>query len=623
MSAESTGAAKKRDASNTVRGSAIEYSVGDPELFRVTAGDGVSLATDVYLPTSNGGIADGAFPALLERTPYDKGRPFLVQTARYFARRGYAVVLQDVRGRNASAGEWEFLPPSEGPDGADTIAWITAQAWSNGRVGSMGLSYSTANQQALALENPPGLVAQILLDGGYSYFHRTLRYAGACELGVLLPYVLRLAGDSHELGEARRGFEAACGGLPDWLRELPLDFEKTPLRLTPRHQEWFLRDLRSADYGGHWKGEGINLMERVEAYPDLPVFIEASWYGHHVWASVEKFKALRARNRAPTRLLLGPWTHGYDDFARVWCGEVDFGSGAMLDNLNDLRLRWFDRWLKDLQTGIEEESPVRIFVMGGGSGRRNRDGRLEHGGRWRDESEFPLARTEWRKLYLQAGRGLSDEPPAKQTPPSRYRFDPVDPVPTVGAGVQAPLFPGLIQSGPYDQVCRSDIWACRDGRPLADRSDVLVFQTDPLTEPLEITGPIEVRLFVASSAPDTDFTAKLIDVYPPSDDYPRGFAMNLTDGIVRARYRDSLERPSSLAPGVVYEIVIEPQPVSNVFARGHRLRLDVSSSNFPRFDVNPNTGEPLGVGRRTVVADNEVFHDGERASHVVLPMIPG
>ncbi len=293
-----------------------------------------------------------------------------------------------------------------------------------------------------------------------------------------------------------------------------------------------------------------------------------------------------SRHRAPTQLLLGPWTHGYDDFARSWCGEVDFGSDAMLDNLNDLRLRWFDRWLKGLQTGIEDEAPVRLFVMGEGSGRRNRDGRLEHGGRWRDEHEFPLARTERRTLYLQPGR-LTDEPPATQVPPSRYRFDPLDPVPTVGAGVQTPLFPGLIQSGPYDQVCRSEIWACRDGRPLAERSDVLVFETDALTEPLEITGPIEVRLFVFSSAPDTDFTAKLIDVHPPSDDYPGGFAMNLTDGIVRARYRDSLEKSSPLEPGRVYEIVIEPQPVSNVFGRGHRLRLDVSSSNFPRFDVNP------------------------------------
>jgi putative CocE/NonD family hydrolase len=294
----------------------------------------------------------------------------------------------------------------------------------------------------------------------------------------------------------------------------------------------------------------------------------------------------------------------------------------MLDSLNDLRLRFFDRWLKGLESGIDAQPPVRVFLMGGGRGGRNLDGRLEHGGRWRDEREWPLARTRFTRYYLHADGGLRPQPPAAGAAARRYVFDPRDPVPTLGGGVQSTAFPGLIQGGAFDQRGRAELWTCRDTRPLAERRDVLVFQTPPLPEDVELTGPITVRLWIASSAVDTDFSAKLLDVYPASGDWPEGFAMNLTDGILRARYRNGFERAEALRPGEACEIALELAATSNLFKAGHRIRLDVSSSNFPHFDVNPNTGEPPGRNERWQTAENAVFCDAARPSHVVLPVIP-
>jgi len=611
----------------THHGSAIGYDVHEQLDLRVAARDGTALATDLYLPARGGAPAAGRFPVLVERTPYDKRRAVLVRSARYFARRGYAVVLQDVRGRFASQGEWYFLSAVEGPDGFDTLAWITAQPWCDGKVGTMGLSYTAANQQATAIEHPPGLAAQFLCDGGYSYFHRTLRQGGAMELGVLLPYAFRMAryGGRELAGDAaaRRAFEQAWRDMRQWIGRLPLREGASPLRLAPSYERWFLDMQTTADYTDFWKHPGVSLAEHVDRYPDLPVFMQTSWYGHHIWATTERFNALRERIASPVRMLIGHWTHGYDDYARSWCGEVDFGMDAMLDSLDDLRITWFDRWLKGLATGIEEHPPVRLFVMGGGDGRRDAEGRMRHGGRWRDEQEWPLARTRHERWFLHGDGRLSREPPADGAPPSRYTFDPRDPVPTIGGNTQNPMLPQLIQGGAFDQRGRSDLWVCRDTLPLASRPDVLCFRSAPLGGDLEVTGPITVKLWVASSAPDTDFTAKLVDEHPPNDDYPEGFAMNLADGILRMRYRDGFERGVPMAAGGIYAIRIEPQATSNLFRAGHRIRIDVSSSNFPHFDVNPNTGGPLGVERRFALAEQSVFHDAARPSHVVLPVIPG
>jgi hypothetical protein len=607
-------------------GSAIAHDVVVEPDVPVPMRDGVRLAADVYRPAAGDRALAGPFPALLERTPYDKGRAWQRQSGRYFASRGYVVVMQDVRGRFASEGEWYFLGEFEGPDGFDTVGWMAAQPWCDGQVGTMGLSYGTATQQALAVLKPPALKAQFLLDGGYSYFHRTLRHGGACELGVVLPYAYRMALTSRELrGDPvlRRRFEQAFEGMEDWLRRLPLRPGLSPLALVPAVERWFFDLLCRSDYTEEWTHATVSPAEHVHDYKDVPVFHETSWYGHHAWATLARYNDLLARRESPQRLLVGPWLHGHEEFARPFAGEVDFGPGSILDNLNDLRLRWFDHWLKGLPTGILDEPPVRLFVMGGGGGRRNADSRLEHGGRWRAEREWPLLRTRWTTLHLHPGGGLEPAPPPAGAPPSTYDFDPADPVPTLGGPVQNMALPRLLQGGGFDQRGRPGLfWACRDALPLSARSDVLVFQTAPLTEDLEVTGPVTVRLFVSSSAVDTDFTAKLVDVYPPSADFPGGFALNLTDGIRRMRYRASYERADFLVPGAVYEIVLELDPVSNLFAAGHRLRVDVSSSNFPRFDVNPNTGEPLGRSRGRQVARNALHHDAGHPSHVVLPVIP-
>jgi hypothetical protein len=262
---------------------------------------------------------------------------------------------------------------------------------------------------------------------------------------------------------------------------------------------------------------------------------------------------------------------------------------------------------------------VRIFVMGGGDGHRTPEGRIFVGGRWRDEKEWPLSHARPTPYYLHAGGVLSTARPAS-APPTHYLFDPRRPVPTLGGNMSSET--GISLRGVADQRCRKDVWACEDERPLSARNDLLVFQTPPLEEDTEVTGRLIVKLFASSSAPDTDFTAKLLDVYPPSAGFPAGFDLNVGDSIVRGRYRASLARATPLTPGEVYPFTIELYPTSLVFQKGHRIRLDVSSSNFPRFDVNPNTGEPLNDNRRWATADNTVFHDPVHPSHLVLPIVP-
>jgi len=280
-----------------------------------------------------------------------------------------------------------------------------------------------------------------------------------------------------------------------------------------------------------------------------------------------------------------------------------------------------DRWLKDIANGVEAEPPVRIFVMGGGSGRRNGDGRLDHGGRWRVAADWPLPQTQWTKFYLHSDRSLRPEPSTAPAGSLDYLSDPMSPVPTVGGALSSGE--PVMRGGAYDQREGPGTFGARQPfRPLSERADVLVFCTPPLPRDIEVSGPVTVQLWIASDAPDTDFSAKLIDVYPPNEDYPEGFAMNLTEGILRARYRDSWEEPSLLVPGEIYAVTIELFPTSNLFALGHRLRLDIASSNFPHFDINPNSGESEGAMEHPRIAHNRVLMDAARPSHIVLPIIP-
>jgi predicted acyl esterase len=323
--------------------------------------------------------------------------------------------------------------------------------------------------------------------------------------------------------------------------------------------------------------------------------------------------------------------------------DVDFGEQSKWgpQRYFEEQLRFFDAYLREDGEPLADP-PVRIFVMGGGSGRRTALGKLDHGGRWRDEQEWPLARAQ-RKTWWLAGDGLSET--EADGPARTFTYDPEDPVPTIGGNYCAvgefprdgegmePMWMRLLNPalmlrnimtpGPADQKeTEAFFTARRPGRRLSERDDVLVYRTEPLAEPVEVTGRAEVLLRIASSAPDTDFTAKLIDVYPPSDDYPEGYDLLLCDSIIRCRYRNGFEREELMEPGEQYEVRILLPPTSNLFAAGHRIRVDVSSSNFPRLERNPNTGEPIGRHTHEVVAEQTVFSDGARPSRIVLPVIP-
>jgi hypothetical protein len=349
----------------------------------------------------------------------------------------------------------------------------------------------------------------------------------------------------------------------------------------------------------------------------------SSWYDPYPRTATDNYLGLQRRKRGPLFLILGPWTHG--DRCLTFAGDVDFGSAATIEgNLAEgfleLRARWFDRWLKGVENGVEAEPRVRYFRMGGGTGRRNSAGRMEHGGRWMSAPDWPPPGTSDYELFLSPGGALVENAPGAGCPPVSYAYDPRDPVPSIGGTITSGE--PVMRGGAFDQVEDQRFFGCAPPYlPLASRPDVLVFETGALSEDTEVTGPVSALLWVSSDCPDTDFTIKLVDVYPPSPDYPRGFAMNITDGILRARYRDSWERPSMMESGKIYEIRVEAFPTSNLFAAGHRIRLDVSSSNFPHLDANPNTGEEFGASRLTRVATNTVHLGAEHPSRLVLPRV--
>jgi putative CocE/NonD family hydrolase len=284
------------------------------------------------------------------------------------------------------------------------------------------------------------------------------------------------------------------------------------------------------------------------------------------------------------------------------------------------RIQWYDKFVKGIDNGIEKTAPIRIFVMGGGDGRKNKDGRMNHGGVWREEQEWPLARTNYTPYYFHSDGTLRPERPKDPEGATTYQYDPDNPVPTIGSNQSG--FGPWLPPGPYDQWCDDRFIGCKDHLPLETRPDVVVFKSAPLEQDMEITGPIEVKLWASSDAPDTDFTAKLIDEYPANMDYPYGFQLYLNKGIVRARYRNSREQQEFMKPGEVYPFTIKVYPTANRYMKGHRIVVHLSSSDFPEFDRNPNTGEPLGKSRMKRVAINTVFHNAKYPSHIVLPIVP-
>jgi putative CocE/NonD family hydrolase len=601
-------------------GSSQQFDVVWERNVTVPTRDGVRLATDIYRPALRGSAVATPVPVLVERTPYNKLRVDLVSTARFFARRGYAVALQDVRGRFASEGEW-YPFALEGPDGFDTVAWVNEQSWCNGRIGTIGLSYSGSDQTALASLSPPGLAAQFVSEGMSNYHTSAMRQGGAMELRFLI-YAFQMAITSREAANNRSLrllLERERTNIREWLRRAPLKAGVSPLRHLPSYERWVLDVLTRGDYDDYWKQFGLNAEEYYEQHADIPVYLLTGWYDSYCRSVTDNFVAFKQLKGSPIRLIIGGWPHSTAPIGQTWAGDVDFGPDAAVE-YDDLRLRWFDEQLKGMSTGLSDEPPVRAMVMGGGSGRRNDEGRLDAGGTWRFLGDWPPPDMQPLPFYLQPGGILSSEPPPDRSAPSTYRFDPADPVPTIGGNISVAY--EIMPPGGFDQRGRPDVFGSTDHLPLATRHDVLVFETPPLDRDITCIGPISVTLWASSTAVDTDFTAKLIDVYPPNADYPDGYALNLTDSIVRARYRNDRERPEMLNPGEVYRFTIVPYPIGNIFKAGHRIRLDISSSNFPRFDVNPNTGEPLGLSNRQQIADQTIYHDPAHPSQILLPVIP-
>ena len=560
--------------------------------------DGVTLRADVYRPD-----ASGKFPVLVVRTQYDKSAGMAATEKDYFPPRGYVVVMQDTRGRHASDGE--FTPfVNEGRDGYDAIEWAAGLPWSNGEVGTVGQSYMGLVQYFAAPERPPHLRAMSPVSGPVTYFENFTYRRGAFELGWVLAYFTFMARDTlmrkglYEQERAKLDSFVSYPDIPmaplkrDAYKHLPLaDWGERLKNGAP----YLAGYIRNSSYGPFWAG--TDLRTRFNQI-DVPMLHVGSWYDVFQYDTLTMFNGMREhamtqRARRGQRLLMGPWAHllPYAVPTSKGTGEIDFGPEAAIE-LHAAHLRWFDHFLKNADNGVLDEAPIRLFVMGEN--------------RWRDENEWPLARTRYTNVFLRSGGhanslsgdgALSFAQPGDEQP-DRYVYDPNDPVPTRGGNTLG------IRSGVYDQT------------EVEKRDDVLVYTGDVLTNDLEVTGPITLKLHAASSARDTDFTAKLVDVRP--DNYPQ----NLAGGIVRARFRESLSAPSLISPDKVYEYTVDLWSTSHVFKAGHRIRLEVSSSNFPNFDRNPNTGHDFGADAEVVAARQTVFHDGRYPSHLILPVIP-
>jgi uncharacterized protein len=561
--------------------------------------DGVTLRADVYRPD-----APGRFPVLLSRLPYDKTgrrRPGDIDP---FVERGYVVIMQDTRGRFASDGDEYYPLVWEAQDGYDAVEWAAQLPYADGQVGTMGQSYLGATQYLLAPMRPPHLKASFPVSAAAD-FHQCWVYhtGGAFELGWQIPYAVLMARDTiarkrlpllpeleGELAPAQTPWAPPL--TPEAYRRLPLVAWAERLRPVAR----YLTDyLQQPEDGPPWWTIDLG---RRHGEIAVPMYHVTSWYDIFLHGGIANFCGLRehamtAAARAAQKLLIGPWAHlfPYTNPTSTGTGDIDFGAASLID-LHDVQLRWFDYWLKGVDTGILDEPPVKIFVMGDN--------------RWRDEREWPLARTRYTPYYFRSrGRAntaggdgvLSPQAPGDE-PPDRFAYDPDDPVPTRGGNTL------ILAMGVQDQ------------RPVEARNDVLVYTSAVVTEPLEVTGPVVVTLHATSSAPDTDFTAKLVDVRPD------GYAQNLTDGIVRARYRASRTAPALLTPGEVATFTIDLWSTSHVFLPGHRIRVELASSNFPRFDRNLNTGEDQATGTRWQTAQQTVFHDHRYPSRIVLPIIP-
>ncbi|MEE3262257.1 MAG: CocE/NonD family hydrolase [Candidatus Latescibacterota bacterium] len=544
---------------------------------KVPMRDGVQLSADLFLPRGA-----GPRPTVLMRTPYSNSLEATIEKGQRLADGGYNCVIMDCRGRWDSEGEYvPFL--NEGVDGFDTQEWIGQQPWSDGTIGTAGASYLGTTQWRPA---PLGssylkcIVPRVICT---DYYSGLLYPGGALQLNVAMTWGMRTHG--------RTGQDIEFHNWTQAFRHLPIrDIDQSGGRDLPFWRDW----IDHPSYDDYWSP-----MDDEQRWNQIkvPALNMGGWFDLYANQTFTNFNGLRLHGGSElarqSQLIIGPWPHALSMSTRT--GDIDFGQQSLYD-LEALELRWFDRWLRGIDNGIERESPLRLFIMGAN--------------RWQDEDEWPLARTDWQRWFLHSegqansviGDGrLSLESPAAEAA-DQFVYDPDYPVQTLGGNNCCS--PHVVPWGPHDQ------------RPAEMRGDVLCYTSDSLAGDLQVIGPIEVVLFAATDGLDTDWTAKLVDVFP------NGYAMNLCDGIVRARYRESCETPSLLEAGTIYEYRIEVGVTGNVFQVGHRLRLEISSSNFPRFDRNPNTGNTYGVDAQLRVAHQTVHHSADHPSHVRIPVIP-
>jgi putative CocE/NonD family hydrolase len=555
---------------------ATNYDVEMRLDIKVPMRDRVDLSADIYLPKTH-----GKFSTILMRTPYSNNADPMVEKARRLANNGYACVIQDCRGRWDSGGD--YYPFREGEDGHDTQEWIGLQDWSNGKIGMAGGSYVGAVQWTSAPHRNQYLKCIVPRVICTDYYSGLVYPGGAFQLNVMMTWGMRTNAHTAQTIDFHNWTEA--------FRTLPLaEMAKEAGRDLSFWRDW----VSHQTYSDFW--EEFNDEKRFGEV-EVPAFNMGGWYDLYAPQTFTNFNGLRHHGRTDvakqSKLIVGPWPHALSLSPRT--GDVDFGASSMVD-LDAMELRWFDYWLNGVDNGIADEPPLRLFIMGINQ--------------WRDEHEWPLARTDWQKWYLHSGGNantligngeITTEQPGDESP-DHYVYDPLYPVPTMGG----------------NNCCSPDIvpWGPHDQRPIEMRSDVLCYTSEAFEQNMEVIGPIKAVLYAATNCKDTDWTAKLIDVSES------GYAMNLCDGILRARYREGFEEQSLLDPGQVYEYEIDLGVTGIVFQKGHRIRIEISSSNFPRFDRNLNTGNDPGTDTEPCQAKQTIYHSKQYPSHIVLPIIP-